>query len=365
MFTEIQVYYLNRMNIIRENPSRFADSLGIDLNEGLLPDTISPDPKPPVRLESLLTSMADLHSQEMLDFDYFSHDSPVNGKGTKERYDDSAYNYIAYGENLGIVPSNAPLDSYNAADLMIEALFRDDGVVGRGHRTTMLNASYRDFGVGHKIGEWNGNLNTHILTMEFGLSSDSTINAIGFVMEDENSNGYFEIGEGISNIEIEVFNSQNTSVGSFFSNPLGYFDIPLEQGSYTLKAYTPYHNTEQSVTITTENQYVPLFWDAVETEPPLVIFTANKTDFLANLPYIKDLNPANVLSSDNTPPVVLTWSALKTNRVTIGKNEVGLSGTLTLENYSTLSFVLEAYGPAGYTKKTLSLTPRFYEKFNS
>lgn len=363
-FTPIQVYYLNRLNIIRENPIEYATSLGIDLNEGLAPGTISADPKPPLRLETLLTTMADAHSQEMLDLDYYSHDSPVTG-GTLDRYDNSAYNYIAYGENLGIVPSDDVLDQYYAANLMIEALFKDEGVDGRGHRTTMLNPSYRDFGVGHKIGEWSGFLNTHILSMEFGISSDSTTNVIGFVLEDQNSNGFFDIGEGISGIEIEAFNLEGLSVGSVFSDTNGYYDFPMIAGTYMLKAYTPDHSVEQVVVLTTENQYMPLFWDSVETEAPIVSFSANKTDFIANLPYTSSLNPVNVDSSVSTNPLVLTWNVQKANRVTIGKLGVSFSGTLTLEEFSTLSYVLEAYGPAGYTKSTINLNPRLFQKFNS
>lgn len=363
-FTPIQVYYLNRLNIIRENPEGYAASLGIDLNEGLDPGTISTDPKPPLRLETLLTTMADAHSQEMLDLDYYSHDSPVTG-GTLDRYENSTYNYIAYGENLGIVPSSSILDQYYAANLMIEALFIDDGVVGRGHRTTMLNPSYRDFGVGHKIGEWSGYTDTHILSMEFGFSSDSTMDVIGFVLNDQNANGFFDIGEGINGIEIEVFNSENTSVGSFYSDSNGYYDIPLEAGTYTLKAYTPDHNVEQVITLTTENQYMPLFWDSVETEAPIISFSANKTDFIAKLPYTSLLNPVNVDSQVNTNSIVLTWAVEKANRVTIGKSNVAFSGTMTLEEFSALSFVLEAYGPAGYSKANLNLTPRLFQKFNS
>lgn len=363
-FTPIQVYYLNRLNLIRENPGGYATSLGIDLNEGLAPGTISTDSLPPLRLETLLTTMSDGYSQEMLDLDFYSHDSPLSG-GTRDRFDNSPYNYIAYGENISIVPTSSTLDQFYAANMMIEALFIDAGVVGRGHRVSMLNASYRDFGVGHKIGDWNGNTKTHILTMLFGLSSDSTTDIIGFVFDDQNSNGFFDIGEGISGTEIEVFNSESASMGSFFSDANGYYDIPLEAGTYTLKAYTPDHNVEQVVVLTTENQYMPLFWDSVETEAPIVTFSANKTDFIASLPYTNLLNPVNVDSSVSTTPLVLTWAVEKANRVTIGKSTVNFSGTMTLEDFSALSFILEAYGPAGYTKATLNLTPRLFQKFNS
>lgn len=364
MFTPIQVYYLNRLNIIREDPAKYADSLGIDLNEGLDPGTLSADPKPPMRLESLLTSMSDAHSQEMLDLDYYSHDSPNTG-GTGDRFDDSLYNYIAYGENLGIVPTDSVLSEYYTADLMLDALFIDEGVVGRGHRITMLNPAYRDFGVGHKVGEWSGSVNTHILTMLFGLSYDSTLNALGFVFEDLDSDGYFDIGEGLSGIEIEVFNSEDISVGTYFSESTGYYDIPLGAGTFTLKAYTPDYTVEQTVTLTTENQYMPLFWDSLGRDKPAVTFQANKTDFLANLPYTSILNPVNVASAKDSTPLTITWGVTDVNRVTINKQEVSFSGTLILENFTVLSFTLEAYGPAGYVKSTLSLTPRLYQRFNS
>ena len=67
------VYMVELVNLARANPTAYASSLGIALNEGLPAGTISTAAKQPLAFNRFVTDAAQKHSQWMIDTDTFSH----------------------------------------------------------------------------------------------------------------------------------------------------------------------------------------------------------------------------------------------------------------------------------------------------
>ena len=74
--TAAEQYVVELINRARANPAAEAARLGIDLNEGLAPGTISTAPKQPLAINPNITDAAKKHSQYQLDSDTMTHTGP-------------------------------------------------------------------------------------------------------------------------------------------------------------------------------------------------------------------------------------------------------------------------------------------------
>ena len=70
--TALEQMLLELINRARLDPAAEAARFGIDLNEGLAPNTISGVSKQPLAMNETLLSVARAHSQDMIDRDYFA-----------------------------------------------------------------------------------------------------------------------------------------------------------------------------------------------------------------------------------------------------------------------------------------------------
>lgn len=113
-----------------------------------------------------LTKAARAHSQEMLDKDYFSHDS-YNGETSAERlkrfgYTPRGYSYYAIGENIawGSGSSGSP-------DSIFEGWMNSSG-----HKANILNKNFRQIGIGARAGSFDYKGTTYtgttMYTADFG-----------------------------------------------------------------------------------------------------------------------------------------------------------------------------------------------------
>lgn len=361
MATDLELFYLELFNSARSNPEEYAASLGIDLNEGLPDGTISPDAKQPLILNSDLTTLAVNHSQDMLDNDFFSHDSPTTGS-TKDRFDASSYTYSLYGENISLVPSAAVLDLYDTAQLMFETLFIDAGVDGRGHRKSILSRDFSELGIGHLIGDWSGDAESHVLTHTFGYRVKSTQAVVGTVFEDANSNGEFDIGEGLPGIDVAfIQNSTDKYVVSTGTN--GYFEAEVLPGDYTVEARTPDHYSTVEISVANVNQRVLLFWDDTVTEAPSGYFSTDADAVLAKSgnKEFNSLNPVNVDSPSGD--YTISWDISGATAVFLNGDPVGAVGDFTVIAGGATVYELYAYGPAGQFRQTLPISGNVFRPF--
>jgi len=136
------------------DPVGEAGRYGIDLYEGVEPGEISGGPVQPLAMNARLIQAARSHSEEMLDNNYFGHDS-LDGSSPWDRITAAGYDWYAVGENIaGRFYSSCYMAVQAVVEQMHSDLFRDLDYPGRGHRVNMLNPDFREAAIGIARGEY-------------------------------------------------------------------------------------------------------------------------------------------------------------------------------------------------------------------
>ncbi|MDP9478741.1 MAG: CAP domain-containing protein [Actinomycetota bacterium] len=109
-----------------------------------------------------LTNAARAHSQEMLDKDYFSHNS-YDGETFGARlkrfgYTSSGYSYYTVGENIAWGSG-----SYGSPDAIFKGWMNSTG-----HKANILNKNFREIGIGARTGTYKTYAGATIYTVDFG-----------------------------------------------------------------------------------------------------------------------------------------------------------------------------------------------------
>jgi hypothetical protein len=226
--TAQEVLVMELVNRARANPEAEAVRYGIGLNDGITGTAITATPKQPLAHNLLLIDSARTHSQWMLDADIFSH-TGMNDSTPTMRMSAAGYLFTGSwmsGENIawgGTTASSINLTNY--ALQHHEGLFKSPG-----HRLNILEANFRELGIGQKQGNFisNGtNYLSSMLTQNFARSGSSYY-LTGVVYKDLNSNEFYDVGEGLSGINIS-FNGTTYPVYA-----TGAYSIPVGNGSYNL-----------------------------------------------------------------------------------------------------------------------------------
>ncbi len=221
---------LELVNRARSNPAAEAARYSIDLNAGLAPGTISSASKQPLAPDQFLTNAAGLHSQDMLDRDYFAHDTP-EGKTPWQRAAEAGYQGFASGENLALGYSFDPI---NLTDQVPE---RHASLVhSPGHRANMLNPSQFEMGLGVRSGKfpYQGNeLNAAMVTEVFGSTANKVfLTGVAYsdaVLRDD----FFTVGEEFANVLVRA-KSQTGVNYETTTGPSGGYALAIPNGSYDL-----------------------------------------------------------------------------------------------------------------------------------
>lgn len=223
-----EVLMMELVNRARANPEAEAVRYGIGLNDGISGTTITATPKPPLAHNLLLMNSARTHSQWMLDADIFSH-TGINDSTPSARMSAAGYLFTGSwmsGENIawgGTTGSSINLTTYMLQHH--EGLFKSPG-----HRLNILEANFRELGIGQKQGYFATNGSTYLasmVTQNFARSGASYF-LTGVVYKDLNNNNFYDVGEGLSGINISV---NGTSYPVYAT---GAYTIPLSNGSYNL-----------------------------------------------------------------------------------------------------------------------------------
>jgi len=113
---------------------------------------------PKLCVHPALQRAAGAHSKDMIERDYFSHDTKGSGTTFAQRIKRAGYNYRIAGENIawGAGASASP------ASRMSAWMKSDD------HRKNIMNGKFREIGIGAYSGTYRGTPDATMWTADFG-----------------------------------------------------------------------------------------------------------------------------------------------------------------------------------------------------
>jgi Cysteine-rich secretory protein family/RTX calcium-binding nonapeptide repeat (4 copies) len=232
--TALEQMILELVNRARLDPAAEAARYGIALNEGVpAGDTISTASKQPLAMNETLLGTARTHSQDMIDRDYFAHDTP-EGVDPFQRMNNAGYNFTTAGENIADLTSSNPISNQDSI-LLHQFLFVDTNFPGRGHRINILDSDFQEIGVGQASGEYHGlgspgGSNASMLTEDFGTRGNQQF-LTGVSYADADHDNFYSIGEGRGSMLVALAAPGNPSTST---GGAGGYSLTVNSGVQTV-----------------------------------------------------------------------------------------------------------------------------------
>lgn len=253
--TDDEQLYLELINRARANPPAEGawlaaltepgvlsaiNQFGVDV-EQMVSEFQAISPAQPLAFNQNLIAAARGHSQLMFQQEEQAH--VLSGEqdiGT--RIAAAGYDFSSVGENIFASSDNT---IYGHAGFQIDwgstnINFPNAVTFGmqnpRGHRNSIHNPAFREVGVGIFMGDaYNEATETQIgpqlVTQDFGVQQSAVPLLTGVVYHDLNSNEFYDLGEGLGGVQVEVTGADFFAVTS----GSGGYTIPLPgNGSYTV-----------------------------------------------------------------------------------------------------------------------------------
>ncbi|MGI8966076.1 MAG: CAP domain-containing protein, partial [Limisphaerales bacterium] len=163
-------------------------------------------PAPPLSLNSNLIRAARLHSGDMFTNQFQGHIGS-NGSSLPQRATNSGYlNWSTVGENVfsysrDVFYGHAGFDVDWGGDPSTGGMQNPPD-----HRNNIHSANFREIGIGVVDGV-NGPVGPQLVTQDFGSRFGLTPFVTGVVYFDLNTNGFYDLGEGVGGVGVEVTGS--------------------------------------------------------------------------------------------------------------------------------------------------------------
>jgi hypothetical protein len=177
--------------------------------------------QPPLAPNASLTTSARNHSLWMYATATQAHNETNPSNTPWDRMVAAGYNYNSAGENI-----YAYAKSVGFCHAGFEVDWGTGGTggmqAGRGHRANIHSSSFREIGVGVKLGS-NGAVGPQLVTQDFGYRSSSPSFGTGVAYYDINGNNFYDIGEGISGVTVNVSGASyycTTAIGGGWAVPV-------------------------------------------------------------------------------------------------------------------------------------------------
>lgn len=240
--------FLYEVNRARSNPQ------GYDAEKGLGGVCNGITPARPLALNKRLVTSSRFHTNEMAQYGYFAHTSPVTGDQPNKMVRNAGYPLAAYlpdaANNLESLAGQAGGSgvSYDPV-AAVKALILDTGVNPPGHRYHLLawggsqstidfNRSFREAGAGYASGKgWGSYAGGAYWAFHTGMRDQTNMAWItGVIYDDLNDNGKCDAGEGLSGVTVELSNWNTQSVqGSYTTGAGGGYVFLVNNGTFVLK----------------------------------------------------------------------------------------------------------------------------------
>lgn len=263
--TPQEVLVIELINRARANPKAEAELYDIGLNDGIDDASINEDSKQPLALDTMLQTAARDHSQWMLTNNIFSH-TGIDGSTPSER--SKAAGYVLRtpwrtGENISVI---GPANEDNSGLTTMALRHHQNLFKSPGHRRNILNGDFRNIGVGQKVGNYtfsSGNTYYSSMLTESYAKSGTGYFLTGVAYEDLNNNDFYDVGEALSDITLEI----DGKFYQVFSS--GAYSVPLPSGNYTITIHgdSPGLPIQHAVVMGAQN----LKLDIVKTPQGIVI----------------------------------------------------------------------------------------------
>ena len=203
-------------------------------------------PKEALAVVRTLSDASDAHSQDMDNRDFFSHTNP-DGDSPADRAIEAGHGSRFVGENIGWVGSTqTSFDEQARVEGHHDNLWDSDG-----HQQNFMSDFWSEIGVGYDYGSYRGYDGSTFVTEMFGDRGETYLT--GVVIEDNDNDQFYDIGEGQGGVRITAFDGEDTfatatwdSGGYTLALPPGTYRVVFEGGDLDV----PY---ETEVTIGNEN----------------------------------------------------------------------------------------------------------------
>ncbi|MDP3172914.1 MAG: CAP domain-containing protein [Phenylobacterium sp.] len=182
----------------------------------------------PLTFDLNLDKAAELHSQWMIATDTFSHTGD-GGSSATQRMQSAGYTLSgswATGENIAWASLRGAPGYQDEVDLLHTNLMNSAG-----HRANILNANYREVGIGFEVGEYQGWQGAFV-TQDFGKSGTG-LSITGVAFDDQDGDRFYDPGEGLGGLTVKAVSSTGASFTTSTVASGGY-DLTLSSGTYTL-----------------------------------------------------------------------------------------------------------------------------------
>jgi len=246
--TDSEQYMLELVNRARSSPAAEAARLGIDLNVGLPSGTITTAAKQPLAPQQQLITAARLHSQDMLDRDYFDHDTkgPDPKTTSSQRITNAGYIWSGVAENIAYSAKQI-----EASQTVYINELHDGLIISAGHRKNIMAPAYEELGIGAKLGSFIRPEDgvtyqfTEMVTQDFGRRNLNPY-ITGVIYTDASNNNFYTIGESIRGGAVSAV---NVTTGAVFSDTIGVsgaYGFVVPAGTYTVTATFTLSGVNQS-----------------------------------------------------------------------------------------------------------------------
>ncbi len=183
----------------------------------------------PLASDGDLNESAENHSAWMISTDTFSH-TGAGGSNPGARMEAAGYNFTgSYGwaENIAWMSTRSPAGLQNEVEQLHTNLMNSSG-----HRANLLNANYREIGVGLEVGEYR-TYEGAFVTQNFARSGSNSF-VTGVAIGDADGDKRYDIGEGMGGIAVSAKNNATNAVTTTSTNGAGGFELSLASGNYTI-----------------------------------------------------------------------------------------------------------------------------------
>ncbi|HWB03663.1 MAG TPA: CAP domain-containing protein [Verrucomicrobiales bacterium] len=341
--TDQEQLYLELINRARANPAaegaRLATLADPDVqasysyfhvNLSMMQAEMSALPvAPPLAMNAKLLASARGHSDDQFTNQFQGHEG-TNGSTIGQRLTAAGYSATYYAENVYAYSKNT---GFGHAGFEVDWGSGSGGMQDpRGHRQ-ISHAGFREVGIGIREGT-NGSFGPQVVTQDYGYAAGGTPFVTGTAYYDFNGNNFYDPGEGLGGVTVNVEGSAFHGVTA----SSGGYAVPVPAGAATrLVTFTGLgFNTTATATLTGSNNtrvdLKPVY------SPPLVTGATNP---VVALPASYQISAMGGASSYD-------WRAMRPTPASADNaNDLSRVNTVT-SNYTVLSTAVKQEGTGSY-----------------